>query len=173
MAKRIFTSGNMTFAATAHAAQATSGGYMSLTGSTGTQITEVLEILITGKAIATTICATYLARESTLGTGAASALTGANSEGPLHFATAPLASPVVDAVAYATNQPIPSSAITDAKLQLGLNLFGGIIRWNASPTQQWTMIGNTAPGGGTILWNNSSAGGVSGLADAHIIYETY
>jgi hypothetical protein len=168
----MFTSGGLTFGATAAGSQATSGGHMSLTGSSATQITDILEVQITGKAAAAAVCATYLARQSTLGTGGASALTGQNSDGPAHFATAVLASPVVDAVAYATNQPIPSSAITDAKLQMGINFFAGILRWNAAPTQQWTMVGNTAPGGGSILWNNSSAGGVAGLADAHIVYET-
>jgi hypothetical protein len=173
MAKRVFTSGNLTFAATAAASLATSGGYMALTGAAGTQITDVLEILITGKAATAAVGALYLARQSVLGTGTATALAAQNSDGPLHFATAALAAPVVPAVAYGTNQPTPSAATTDAKLQLGINNFGGIIRWNAAPTQQWTMVGNTAPGGGSILWNNSAAGGVSAVADAHIIYETY
>jgi hypothetical protein len=172
MAKRVFTSGNLTFAATAAGSQATSGGYMALTGASATQITDVLEVMISGKAGTAAVLATYLARQGSIGTGTVGALAAQNSDGPMHFATAALAAPVVPAVSYATNQVIPSNATTDAKLELGINVFGGIIRWNAAPTQQWTMVGNTAPGGGSILWNSSSAGGVSGLADAHIIYET-
>jgi len=146
---------------------------MSLTGASATQITDILEVMFSGKATASTVAAIDLARQGTLGTGGASALAAPNSDGPAHFATAALAAPVVPAVAYVTNQVIPSNAATDAKLNLALNLFGGIVRWNASPTQQWTMVGNTAPGGGSVLWNNSSGGGSSGLGDAHIIYETY
>jgi hypothetical protein len=146
---------------------------MSVVGSAATQTTDILEVMISGKATSSTVAAMELARQSTLGTGGATTLAAPHSDGPLHPATAALASPVVTAVAYATNQAIPSNTVTDAKLQLGLNLFGGIIRWNAAPTQQWTMVGSSAPGGSAILWNSSTAGGSSGLADAHIIYETY
>lgn len=172
MAKRIFTTGGLTYTASAAGSQATQNGYMSLVGAAGTQITDILEVLISGKATASTVAGMYLARQSTLGTGGAVSLAAQNSDAPLHFATAALAAPVVAAVDYTTNEAIPSAATTDAKLQLGLNLFGGIVRWNAAPTQQWTMVGNTASGGGSILWNSSSAGGSTGLADAHIIYET-
>lgn len=173
MAKRVFTTAGLTFGATAAGSQATSGQYMSMVGAAGTQITDVLEVFVSGKASSSVIGGFYLARQGTLGTGGATALAAPNSDGPMDFSTAALAAPVVTAVAYTTNQVIPSNTVTDAKLQLGLNSFGGIIRWNAAPTQQWTMIGNTAPGGGTVLWNSSSGGGVSGLADAHIIFETH
>jgi hypothetical protein len=81
-------------------------------------------------------------------------------------------STVVPFVAAATG-PTPSNTVTDSKLSLALNLFGGIVRWNAAPTQQWQIIGNTAPGGESVLWNSSTGGGSSGLANAHIIYEPY
>src|SRR5262245_20190612 len=173
MAKRVFTTGNLTFAATAAGSQGTGGGYMSLVGSSTTQVTDVLEVMISGKATASIVAAMYLARQGTLGTGGAVALAAQSSDGPLHPATAALGSPVVAAIDYTTNEAIPSNATTDSKLQLGLNLFGGIVRWNAAPTQQWTMVGNAAPGGSAILWNSSSGGGSSGLADAHLMYETY
>lgn len=173
MAKRVFTTAALSFAATAAGSQATSGDYMSLVGASGTQITDILEVLFSGKATASTVAAIELARQSTLGTGGATTLAAPNSDGPMNFATAALAAPVVTAVAYTTNQAIPSNTVTDAHLNFGLNLFGGIIRWNAAPTQQFTMIGNTAPGGGAILWNSSTAGGSTGNGDAHIIYETY
>ena len=173
MAKRLFATGGVTFTASASAAQATGGGYMSLVGSASTQISDILEVMISGKATASTVCATYLNRQSTLGTGGAVTLAGQNSDGPMNPATAALSSPVVAAVDYTTNEAIPSATVTDARLQLGLNLFGGIIRWNAAPTQQMTIIGSAAPGGSVILWNSSSAGGSTGLADAHIIYEPY
>jgi hypothetical protein len=144
---------------------------MGLKGASGTQITDILEVLFSGKATASTVAAIELCRASTLET-TPTALAAPHSDGPAHFATAALAAPVVTFVAAATG-PTPSNTVTDAKLNLALNLFGGIIRWNASPTQQWTMVGNTAPGGETLLFNNSTAGGSTGLGDAHIIYETY
>jgi hypothetical protein len=173
MAKRLFSTGGVTFTASASAAQATGGGYMSLVGSSATQTSDILEVLVSGKATASTVAAIYLNRQSTLGTGGAVTLAGQNSDGVMHPATAALASPVVAAVDYTTNEAIPSATVTDAKLQLGLNLFGGIIRWNASPTQQYVIVTATAPAGSAILWNSSSAGGSTGLADAHLIYEPY
>ena len=173
MAKRVFTSGAMTMTASAHGSQATGGGYMSLVGNSGTQITDILEINITGKAAATVVLATMFARQGTLGTGGAVTLAAPHSDGPMNFATAALSAAVVAAVDYTTNEVIPSNTVSDAKLQLGVNGFGGQIRWNAAPGQQWTMIGNTAAGGGSVLWNSSSHGGATSPGDAHIIYETY
>jgi hypothetical protein len=171
MAKRVFTSAGLTFGATAAGSAATTSQFMAVKGASGTQITDVLEVLFSGKATASTVAAIELARASTLET-TPTTLAAPHSDGPMHFATAALGSPVVTFVAAATG-PTPSNTVTDAKLNLGLNLFGGIIRWNASPTQQWTLVGNTAPGGESVLWNSSTAGGSSGLGDAHIIYETY
>lgn len=171
MAKRIFTSAGLTFGATAAGAVTVTSQFMGVKGGSATQVIDVLEILVSGKATASTVAAIELARASTLET-TPTTLAAPHSDGPMHFATAALAAPVVTFVAAAT-MPIPSNTVTDAHLNLGLNLFGGIIRWNASPTQQWTIIGNTAPGGESVLWNSSTAGGSSGLADAHIIYEPY
>jgi ABC-type molybdenum transport system ATPase subunit/photorepair protein PhrA len=68
---------------------------------------------------------------------------------------------------------VPSNAITDAKLNLGQNAFGGIIRWNAAPMQQWQLLGSTASGAETMLCNLVAGTGVSTTANAHIIYEPY
>lgn len=170
MAKRIFTSAGLTFTASAAGSAAASNTFMALKGAAGTQITDILEVMFSGKASVSTVAAIELARASTLETTPTS-LAAPHSDGPLHYATAALGAPVVPFVAASTG-PTPSNTVTDAKLHLGLNLFGGIIRWSASPGQQWTMVGNTAPGGESVLWNSSSAGGASGAGDAHIIYET-
>jgi len=65
-------------------------------------------------------------------------------------------------------------------INVGLNTFGGIIRWNAAPTQQFTLIGNAifAAGppvtfGQAILLNMSAGTGASTTANVHIIYEPY
>src|SRR6516225_534631 len=166
MAKRIFTSAAISWTANAAGSAIGTPGtpsWMGVKGASGTQITDVLEVLFSGKATASTVAAIELCRASTLET-TPTALAAPHSDGPMHFATAALAAPVVLFVAAATG-PTPSNTVTDAKLNLALNLFGGIIRWNASPTQQWPLVGNTAPGGETLLFNSSTAGGSTGLGD--------
>src|SRR5262245_38083805 len=173
MAKRLFTTQGLNFTASAHGAQATGGGYMALIGTAAAQVTDILEVMITGKASASVILATNLARQGTAGTGGAVTLAAAHSDGPMHPATAALGSPVTVAVDYTTNEVIPSSTTTDAKLNLGMNGFGGIVRWNAAPTQQFTITTTTVPAAGCILWNSSTASGATSLGDAHIIYESF
>lgn len=173
MAKRLFSAVNITFTGSANNAQATSGGYMSIVGGSATQVIDVLEIMVGGLASASTLGGFQFVRQGTLGTGGASALAAPNSDGPMHAATAALAAPAVTAVAYVTNQVIPSNATTDARISLALNTFGGIIRWNAAPTQQFTISTATAPLGGSVLFNSTSGGGATSLANAHIIYEPY
>jgi hypothetical protein len=170
MAKRIFTSQGLTFTAANAGTAAATTTFMALKGAASTQITDVLEVMVSGMASASTVAAMNWVRASTLET-TPTTLASPHSDGPLHFATAALAAPVVPFVAAATG-PTPSTTVTDGKLSLALNLFGGIVRWNAAPTQQWTMVGNTAPGGESVLHNNLLGGGASGLANAHVIYET-
>jgi hypothetical protein len=171
MAKWLFTSANLTFTASAAGAAAGTGTFMALKGGSATQMIDVLEIMISGKATASTVAAIELARASTLET-TPTALAAPHSNGPMHTSTAALAAAQVPFVAAATG-PTPSNTVTDAKLNLALNLFGGIVRWNAAPTQQWVIYSATAPLGESVLWNSSTAGGSSGLADAHWIYEPY
>ena len=75
--------------------------------------------------------------------------------------------------AASTTGVTPSNVVTNADLNLGLNMFGGILRWNAAPTQQWTQIGNAVNAGESVLYNSSSASGVTTVVNAHIIYEPY
>jgi len=171
MAKRVFTSQGLTFGATAAGSVATTAQYMALKGGASTQLIDVLEAMVSGMATASTVAAINLARVSTL-ESSATALAAPHSDGGEFPNITALSSTVVPFTA-ATTQPTPSNTVTDAKLSLALNLFGGIVRWNAAPTQQWQIIGNTAPGGESILWNSSTGGGSSGLANAHIIYEPY
>jgi len=171
MAKRVFTSAGLTFTASAAGSVATTSGYMALKGGSATQTIDILEIMISGKVGSSTVGGFVYKRVSTLET-TPTTLAAPHSDGPEHPATAALAAPPVSFVAAAT-QPTPSNTVTDATLQLGLNGFGGIVRWNAAPTQQWTIVTATAPGGESILFNSSTHGGVTQAADAHIIYEPY
>lgn len=177
MSKRIFYAAPASWTATAANAQATSGQYMSLVGGASTQVTDVLEVLVSGMSTASTLASFQLVRQGTLGTGGASALASPSSDSGMNPSITALVSgsTVIAAIAYVTNQVIPSNVTTDARLNLALNTFGGIIRWNAAPTQQYTMVGSSAPGGACVLYNTTSTGvsGANCQANAHIIYETY
>jgi hypothetical protein len=171
MSKRLFTSQGLTFTASAAGSAAASSTFMALKGGAATQLIDVLEVFVSGLATASTVAAMNLARSSTLET-TPTTLAAPHSDGGEFPNITALSSTVVPFVAAGTG-PTPSNTVTDAKLNLALNLFGGIVRWNAAPTQQWQIIGNTAPGGESVLWNSSTGGGSSGLANAHILYEPY
>lgn len=173
MAKRLFNTGAVAWTNQVYSAALTSSTYMSLLGASATQTTDILEILISGTSSASNVAAFELCRSSGTVTSGATALASPNSDGPMHPATAALAAPVVAQIAATTN-PQPSAVITDAKLNLTLNSFGGIIRWNAAPTQQWTMVGASTGFGVSILFNSTTSGATSAAAaNAHIIYEPY
>ncbi len=169
MAKRVFLAQNWTPGTVADNAALANNTYMALKGGSATQTIDVLEVEISGLAGASNPAPMSLARSITLGV-TPTALANPNADGPMHPATAALAATATPYVAAATG-PLRSNAVGDAKLNLGINTFGGIIRWNAAPTQQWTIVGNTAPGGETILSNQ--AYGTPGLVQAHILYEPY
>jgi hypothetical protein len=173
MAKRSFIVQAQTFTAQAYTANLSNATYAALKGGSGTQLSDILEVLVSGMATASTVAAMQLSRVSTLEAGAITALASPNSDGPMHPSTAALAAVPVSFVAAATNGPQASAVITDARLNFALNLFGGIVRWNAAPTQQFSILGNTADLGEAVLFNSSTGGGSSGLANAHIIYEPY
>lgn len=172
MAKRTFFTGGQTYAAAAYTANLTNAQYCAIKGGSATQLIDILEVSVNGMATASIVAAMQLVRASTLEAGAVTALASPNSDGPNHPSTAALAAPPVTFVAAATNGPQASAVTTDPKLQFSLNLFGGIERWNASPTQQMSLLGNTvALFGELILFNSSTSGGSSGLCNTHMIYE--
>lgn len=177
MAKRIFATTAASFTASAGGSAVALGSnstpnWMALKGGSGTQLIDILEVLFSGKAAASVVMAMYLVRVATL-EGAITALAAPQADGPMHPATAALAAPPVPFCVATTSGPVPSNAVTDGRLQLGNNGFGGIVRWNAAPTQQFTMLGNTASFGESILYNDSTGNGATALGDAHIIYEPY
>ena len=110
-----------------------------------------------------------LARASTVET-TPTALASPNSDGPVHPSTAALAAPPVSFVAAATG-PQRSAVTSDAKLDLSLNAFGGVVRWLAQQGAEFSQLGNTASLGETIL--SAFTGGTVGAISAHIMYEPY
>jgi hypothetical protein len=169
MAKRIFSTFNVTWATNTRGTQvATASSYMGLEPTTSaTQIVDLDEVLISGTATASTIGAFLVTLFSTFAT-TPTALAAPNSDGPMIQGATPT---IQTTFITAATQPTPSSSITAPAINLGINMFGGIVRWNAAPTQQYTMVGNAAPGGACLM--NNATTGASGTANAHMIYEPY
>lgn len=169
MAKRIFSAVNWTPTATADTTALANSTYMGLKGGSSTQLLKVLEIMASGFAGASSPTILQFARCSTIET-TPTALAAPNSDGPAHPSTAALAAPPVSFTAAATG-PQRSSATTDARLDMGLNAFGGIKRWVAAPDAEWSILGNTASLGESVL--SAYTGGTVGAISSHIEYEPY
>jgi hypothetical protein len=170
MAKRIFHVPNWTPTATADSPTTlVSGSYMGLQGGSTTQLIDVLEMMVTGFAGASSPTILQMARVSAV-EATPTALANPASDGPAHPSTAALAAPPVSFTAAATG-PARSSATTDARLDMGVNAFGGIKRWVAAPGAQWTILGNAASVGCSVL--SAYTGGTVGAISAHIEYEPY
>jgi hypothetical protein len=168
MAKRTFFNTSWTPTATADTATLVNATFMGILGGSATQLINVLEILIDGQA--TTSAPTFLqwARDSTI-VATPTALAAPGGDGPMHPATAALALPPVSFFS-ATTGPQRSAVTTNAKLELGLNAFGGIMKWNPyTPDMAWGILGNTASLGESSL--SAYSGGTVGPISAHIIYE--
>lgn len=169
MAKRVFQAANWTAAATADTSAHTNAQYMALKGGSGTQLIDILEVELAGLAGASAPSIMQLARVSTIET-TPTALATPNQDGPMHPSSAALAAPPVSFVAAAAG-PQRSAITTDGKLNLALNLFGGIVRWIAGPGSAWSQLGNTASLGESIL--SAFTGSTSGSLSSHIVYEPY
>jgi hypothetical protein len=167
MAKRIFTNQNWTPAANADTTALT-GPYMAIQGGSTTQLINVLEFMISGFAAASAIALLTFARCTTGPTGV-TALAAPASDGPMHPSTAALAAAPITFTTTSTTNPSRSAATTDAKINLGLNTFGGILKYNAGPGQEFSILGSTQPLGIAVL--SAFTGSSSGAISADIIYE--
>jgi hypothetical protein len=96
--------------------------------------------------------------------------TATASDGPADSSGAAAASAPVTFIAAST-QPTSTNNTTDPRLNMGINLFGGIYRWSAAPRMQWTQLGNTATLGESYL--ATFTGSTSGTATISIFYEPY
>src|SRR5215469_8752116 len=164
MAKRVFLTPSTSYSPTLFNVAATQ--WMAVKGGAGTQIIDFLEFLLSGIASSSQAGEFTVAFSSTLGVTPTAIATPA-SDGPMNVSATALANPTIPYFAAATG-PVPTNSATLPKLNLGMNAFGGIIRWNAAPTQQWTSVGNTTNGGETVLWNYAGTGSVAAQASAHI-----
>ena len=170
MAKRLFHATNWTPTATADATNLVNNTYMALQGGTTTQLINILEVMINGQATTSAPTMLQLARDSTVcaSTGLG-VLAAPNGDGPMHPSTAALAAPPSPNVAVAT-PPQRSNATSQGRLELGLNAFGGIMKWNPyTPDMAFSILGNAASLGEVSL--SAFTGGTVGNISAHIIYE--
>jgi len=167
MPKWSFAHEGITLTAHADTTAMTSGGFMALKGGSATQRIDVYEVYLGGLAAASAPTPALLGRSSTLG-GTPTAITAPGSNEALDPATAALAAPQVAYFAASTG---PQRSTTLAKLALGFNAFGGLVRWVAAPGGEFKMLGNTASLGEINI--GAFTGGTPGLMNAHIHYETY
>lgn len=148
----------------------TTSQYMAVKGASSTQRIDINEILISGFATSSAPALFQNTRVQTLETTPTALAAATASDGPMDASAGALSSAPVTFIAAAT-QPTSTNNATDARLNLGLNLNGGIIRWVAAPNMNWTNLGNTATLGESVL--AALTGSTAGTFSAHIAYEPY
>lgn len=168
MAKRIFTNQNWIPTATADTLALTNATYMALKGGSATQINNIVEARISGLAAASAPSFLNLALASTIET-TPTALAAPASDGPAHPATAALAAAPISYTAAGTG-PQRAATVTSPKVNLALNTFGGIIRYNME-TIPFTLIGNTVALFGIGILSAFTGGSGSPVVSADLVYE--
>jgi len=169
MSKRAFHATNYTPTAQADTTALTNATYQALKAGASTLL-QIIEVMIEGLGGSSTPTLMQLARASTLET-TPTALASPNSDGFMNPLSSALSVTSTAFVAAATG-PQRSATTTDAKLDLNLNAFGGIVRWQAAPGEEWTIFGAStvaAPAGESIL--SAFTGGSVGAVSSHLIYE--
>jgi hypothetical protein len=169
MAKRIFQQATFTPTATADATALANATYMSIEAGSATQQINVIEIYEGGQASASSVNIMMFARNLTAAT-TPTALAAPNGDGPMSTATAALAVPPVTYVAAATGPQRTNTALT-ARLNLSFNAFGGLVRWQAAPGEEWGITGTSVSVAPSSL--SAFTGGTPGLMGAHVVYEPY
>lgn len=168
MAKRSF--GNVNYTMTGIADNtALTGPFQAIKGGSATQLIDVIEVYLAGMAAASAPTFAVFARDLVLAV-TPTALANPAYDGPMNAATAALAAPPVTMTAAGTG-PSRSNTTTDAKIQLGFNAFGGIVRWVAAPGEEWKITGSGTTVGESSL--SSFNAGTPGLMNSHIIYEPF
>jgi hypothetical protein len=150
-----------TMTAVADTTNMTDNGYATfLQGGSSTMQLRINEVYIGGESSASTPTTMVLARDSTV---AATSISGNFNAALDGSGVAPGTLATFGCVS--TTKPQRSSTLH--LLQLSLNTFGGIARWQARYGEEITTIGNTASLGEVSLSSVTGAGIVSG----HLLYE--
>lgn len=132
-----------------------------LRSGAATQELRINEVYIGGEDTASTPTSMILARTSTISVGALSVGNLAVAD---FKSTAPGTVPSWGSTAATT---FPQRSSTLYLLNLSLNTFGGIARWQARYGEELTVYGNTASGGEVALSSKTGTGKTSG----HILFE--
>lgn len=157
---------SLTFVPVADANAYTDNGYVAVQGANATQVNMIKEVHCNGLASTAGVAVNGIfARDSTLG-ATLTALSSPDSNGGLPNAGTPT---LPTAFKASTTKPQRSATATKGKLNVGLQPFGGISRWQAPPFpgSMFMIVGNAADAGEASL--SSLAG--TGPCGVHIIYE--
>lgn len=161
MARYTLTYQSKTMVATADATNMTDNGYATfLQGGGATQRLAINEIYAGGEDSASNPTTLVWGRDSTL---AATGISGNMNALLDAVAVAPGTVPVFGCVS--TTKPQRSS--TAHLLQLSLNTYGGISRWQARHGEELTVVGTSATTGESSLSAVTGTGKISG----HVLYE--
>jgi hypothetical protein len=170
MGKRSFQNPSWTATATADAATTlATNTHMTLGALATTSGLLVQEIEIGGQSGSSTVNIMMFARHQIVGV-TPTILAAPQSDGPMHTLGQAAATGNFAACAF-TTPPQRSTATQSARLNLTFNGFGGIVRWQAAPFEEWGIVGTAV----NISESSLSAftGGASGVVGSHIIYEAY
>ena len=161
MAKISSIVNNYTPVAVADATNFTSGGFHAIQGGSSTQYNKILDFYLGGLAAASAPAQMIFARDSTVG----ATLSGGTQAATSPY-TAALAAPPVG---FGTATTKPQRSATLYLFAPGFNAFGGIVRVQLPPGEEWGMSGNTASLGEISL--SHGAAGTPGLMTSTIIFE--
>lgn len=161
MARYSLTFQTRTMTAVADSANYTDSGYATfLQGGSATMQLKVNEIYIAGEDTSSTPTTMVWSRDSTVG---ATAISG-NMNAVVDATTV---APGTVAVFGCVSTTKPQRSSTLHLLQLTLNTYGGITRWQARPGEELGIISATQPLGESSLSSVTGAGKISG----HVLYE--
>lgn len=167
MAKRAFEFFAYAPVANGAGTAATSNQYQALRNGGPTMQTTIYEIYIGGQASSSAINGMCFTRNATVAT-TPTALTTTSATDGFMASNAGLPASSVVAFTAASTGGIRSTATTEARLNLSLNAFGGIVRWVAAPGEEWGLLGTAAGVESTLVCQTGAAGQIG----SHIIYET-
>jgi hypothetical protein len=140
-------------------------------GGSATQISYIWEISIGGQASASAVMIMQLAMDSTLAVGTNS-LTVAQTDAPLHPATATWTTPTPPAIGATNSTSGPQRSATLKLFNFSFNAYGGGAFWRANRIDECAaVVGNAVNLGEMTLSAFTGTAATTPIGD-HVIYET-
>ena len=147
MAKHSFQVPSYSPTATSDGTQYTVLTFQGIEAVNATAYAEVLEVYVGGQATASAVNLMVFARNGTTVTNASPLLYTTGVDGYLR--SYGQGSNTVTTYVAAGTPPNRTTAVTQARLALTMNAFGGIVRWVAAPGEEWGILGNATANGTT------------------------